>query len=606
MKLRFILFAAFAGTALLPAGALAGWTILTAVDREMEDVRDKHLVIARNVGEALDRYSVDLKNAFLLVARLQDRGGDTGAVADFLGSLDFVHFCVANLQTGVVETCAAPEALPCPSRVPPDRLAAFKTFLRPGETVFTPVMRNFHGTPSIYLLRAEGDRLFIGAVGTGYIVKQGQAVAFGAKGHAAIVDATGQVIAHPRADWRSEIKSIAKVPPVQRMMRRETGVSTFFSPALQAEMVAGFTFVPTTGWGVMIPQPLAEIRAEAVQVQYRAAGIGLLGILIAGLVSWYLSGYLARPLSSVAGMARRMAGGDLSARAKVEGGFQPREVRDLGDAFNGMADEIGAANGAMAVAVAEANRANQAKSEFLACMSHDLRTPLNAIVGIADAMRSKVLGPMDERRQDSYLGDIQRSGNMLLGLINDILDLSKIESGSYDLMEADIAIGPALQDAVDLSDYMARQHAVTVSLALPEDLPLLRCDQRSLAQVLNNLLSNAIKFSHRGGEVRIGGWLGEAGGLEIAFADDGIGMKPEEIDRLKQPFTQAASHTSRMYQGTGLGLYICRKIMELHDGSLHLDSRFGRGTTVTIRFPAGRTLAGSAARAERGKVTGRT
>ncbi|MEQ8347383.1 MAG: sensor histidine kinase [Sneathiellaceae bacterium] len=591
MKLRFILFAAFAGTALLPVAALAGWSIFTAMDKEMEDVRDKHLVIARNVGEALERYSVDLKNAFDLVAGLQGRARNEPLLVEFLNSLDFVHFCIANLRTGVVETCVAPDSQACPARIPPDRLAAFTALLQPGETVFTPVMRNLNGDPSIYMLRATGDRLFIGAVGTGYIVKQGRAVAFGAKGHAAIVDATGQVIAHPLADWRKSIRNIAQVPPVRRMMQRETGVTSFFSPALQADMVTGFTYVPTTGWGVMIPQPLAEIRAEADAVQYRAAGTGLLGVLIAGLLSWYLSGYLARPLSSVARTARRMAGGDLSARASFENGFQPREVRDLREAFNGMAAEIGKANGAMAAAVAEANRANQAKSEFLACMSHDLRTPLNAIVGIADAMRSKALGPLDDDRRDSYLGDIQRSGNMLLVLINDILDLSKIESGSYDLMEADIDIGTALQDAADLSDYMARQHGVGLTLSLADDLPLLRCDRRSLAQVLNNLLSNAIKFSHRGGEVRIGARIGPAGGLEIAFGDDGIGMMPEEMDRLKQPFTQAASHTSRVYQGTGLGLYICLKIMELHGGTLELDSRFGRGTTVTARFPAARSIA---------------
>lgn len=589
MKLRFILFAAFAGTALLPVGALAGWSFYTAMDSEMADVRDKHLVIAKNVGEALERYSVDLTNAFDMVAGLKGRVANAAVLAEFLQSLDFVHLCIADIDTGVVETCVVPDALPCPARVPQDRLDSFRALLQPGRTVFSPVMRNYKGDPSIYLLRAEGRRLIIGAVGTGYIVKQGLAVAFGAKGHAAIVDAAGNVIAHPRADWRSGIKNIAKVKPVRQMMQRETGVTTFFSPALQADMVTGFTYVPTPGWGVMIPQPLAEIRAAAVQVQYRAAGIGLLGILIAGLLSWYLSGYLARPLSSIARTARRMAGGDLSARAAFGAGFQPREVRDLGEAFNGMADEIGKANRTMSTAVAEANRANHAKSEFLACMSHDLRTPLNAIVGIADAMRSKMLGPLDDQRRDSYLGDIQRSGNMLLGLINDILDLSKIESGSYDLSDAEVDVAAALREAVDLSDYMARQHAVTVTRAVPDGLPLLRCDQRSLAQVLNNLLSNAIKFSHRGGEVRICGCIGADGGLEIIFADTGIGMKPEEIARLKQPFTQATSHTSRMYEGTGLGLYICRKLMELHGGELDLDSRFGEGTTVTIRFPAART-----------------
>ena len=570
--------------------ALAAWIFNDALKREIDSVRDKHLVIAKNVGEALQRYSIDLKNGFELVAKLPPMDRPSEGLSRFMASLNFVHFCVADLETGEIVGAVAPESLPCPQRVPPPRFKKFVSLLEEGRVVFSPIMRSPHGNPVLYLLRAYDDRLFIGAVTTKYIVKQGKAVAFGKKGHAAIVDQTGQVIAHPLPSWQQSMKNIAKVPPVQRMMARETGTMVFYSPALKADMVSGYTFVPETGWGVMVPQPIAEIQTAATLIQNSAIGISLGGILFAALLSWFLSGYLTRSLSSVVETSRKMAAGDLTARVELSKTFEANEIRELGQGFNAMAEEIAKSNHNLSQAVVQADAANRAKSDFLATVSHDLRTPLNAIIGFAQVMKSKIFGPLGDARYESYVADIENSGNILLSLINDILDLSKIEAGRYELHESEVDLAVFLRDTTELAGVQAQQKGVALAISIQNNLADLRCDERTLIQIINNLLSNAIKFSHPGGQVLIAARQTEDGAIEIRFIDQGIGMTAKDIGQVLEPFSQADSYTAREAEGTGLGLPISQKLMELHGGSLNIESELGEGTTVTITFPSVRAI----------------
>ena len=353
MRLRFLIFLTFSGTAVLPAIALATWIFNDALNREIENVREKHLVIAKNVGEALKRYAIDLKNGFELVAALPRAEQKSPAISEFMKTLNFQQFCVTDLTTGMIDTAIAPKAMPCPRQVPPDRLRKFISLLENDRVVISPVMRSAAGHPVLFLLRAYGDKLVIAAVSTGYIVKQGKAVSFGEKGHAAIVDQTGQVIAHPLPAWQNSNKNIATLAPVQSMMARKTGTMVFYSPALQADMVTGFTFVPTTGWGVMIPQPLAEIRSGATLIQNSAIGISLVCVLSAALLSWFLSGFLTRPLSSIVKTTKQMAMGDFAARVEMKGWFETTEIKELRVAFNAMADEVAKTNHSLSEAVSQ-------------------------------------------------------------------------------------------------------------------------------------------------------------------------------------------------------------------------------------------------------------
>lgn len=232
-----------------------------------------------------------------------------------------------------------------------------------------------------------------------------------------------------------------------------------------------------------------------------------------------------------------------------------------------------------------AELANRSKSEFLANMSHELRTPLNAIIGFSEIIRDQALGPVGTAEYADYAGDINRSGARLLEVINDILDIAKIEAGQVELSEEDIDLGFSIKACCWLMRDRAREGGVEISMTIPEGFPRLLADERKLKQALVNLLSNAVKFTPEGGEVEIRASLEEDGGCRIEVIDTGIGIAPESIDRVAAPFVQADTSLGRKYEGAGLGLAIAKSLTRLHDGTLKIDSTLGKGTVVTLLFP---------------------
>ena len=244
----------------------------------------------------------------------------------------------------------------------------------------------------------------------------------------------------------------------------------------------------------------------------------------------------------------------------------------------------------------KAEQANQSKSSFLAHMSHELRTPLNAIMGFSEVLKDAMFGPNIDERYKQYAGYIHRSGAHLLSLINDLLDLSKIEAGHYELHEEDIELPKALGNCVEIMREQAEREGLELRLELAADLPLLHADLRSLDQILLNLISNAVKFTPRGGHITIGAGLDAKRGLTISVADTGIGIAEEDIAKVMEPFAQVAEHGPKSKkEGTGLGLALTRYLAELHGGSVRLESEVERGTTVFVYFPSERMGKGTPA-----------
>ena len=243
-----------------------------------------------------------------------------------------------------------------------------------------------------------------------------------------------------------------------------------------------------------------------------------------------------------------------------------------------------AAEMALIAAKEEAELASRSKTEFLANMSHELRTPLNAIIGFSQVMADEVLGPMGSERYAGYARDIATSAQHLLGIISDILDVSKLEAGRVEIEDDEIEIGQMARDVLHLVVERARSLHVAIDVEVPADLPRLKVDGLKLKQVLLNLITNAIKFSHPGGRVLIRGHLAEDG-LRIDVVDHGIGMDAAEIETAVTRFGQVASTWNRKHPGTGLGLPLAIGLVELHGGRILIASEKGAGTTVTICLP---------------------
>ncbi|HAX92239.1 MAG TPA: hypothetical protein DCY07_08590 [Rhodospirillaceae bacterium] len=238
----------------------------------------------------------------------------------------------------------------------------------------------------------------------------------------------------------------------------------------------------------------------------------------------------------------------------------------------------------------QADFANRSKSEFLANMSHELRTPLNAIIGFSEIIRDQLFGPVGQDQYIEYAGDIHDSGQLLLSLINDILDMSKIEAGKRDLAETVMGVEDIVRSVTRLVAARAKAGKVRLSMSVPPTLPFFRAEERAFKQILTNLLTNAIKFTPEGGSVTLSADLGKNGEMIIAVQDTGIGMTPEEIPVALAPFGQIESALSRKNQGTGLGLPLTRALVELHGGTLGLESEVGKGTTITLTFPKERVV----------------
>lgn len=237
-----------------------------------------------------------------------------------------------------------------------------------------------------------------------------------------------------------------------------------------------------------------------------------------------------------------------------------------------------------------AEQASRAKSNFLATMSHELRTPLNAVIGFADALETRMFGELNDRQAD-YLGSIRISGLHLLSLINDILDLTKIDAGRLELEEQTIIPAQLVQMSLVLVGGNAHSRGVLIESEIPADIPNVRGDGLRLKQVLVNLLSNAVKFTPKGGKVMIRAERRDDGSTALTISDTGIGMKPEDVPRAFEMFTQIADPIVRTHGGTGVGLPLSKALVEMHGGRIEVHSVQGEGTTISVVLPADRVVA---------------
>lgn len=243
-------------------------------------------------------------------------------------------------------------------------------------------------------------------------------------------------------------------------------------------------------------------------------------------------------------------------------------------------------NQTMQVLLDEAEAANQAKSEFLATMSHELRTPLNAIIGFSEMIKREYMGPVGSPKYIEYAGDINDSGQHLLSIISDILDLAKAESGKLELNESEFDLSVVVKSTLKMFQQKAEEERIDIQFASAPSEPPIRGDERLIRQVALNLISNAMKFTPPGGRISISISVTREMGATLIVQDTGIGIAEENLERVLRPFEQVESSLSRSHGGTGLGLPYSKKVIEIHGGTLKLSSVLRRGTTVRVELPA--------------------
>ena len=439
---------------------------------------------------------------------------------------------------------------------------------------------------------AEIDLAFVGP-----IVDRAR---IGAAGYAYAVDRRGELITHPDVDLVLRRTNFGSLPQVQAALRAPANgtadsVTTGQDPD-GTEVLSAFETIDSLGWHVFVEEPLSEAFAPLEAAVWRTALLLGVFLILATATGVLLARKLVRPIETIQAAAANIGSGALDQRIEIASND---ELGVLADEFNRMAAQLQESYAGLELKVQERTQelatamdeldeksrqleaASLHKSEFLANMSHELRTPLNAILGFSQVLREQMFGELNEQ-QEEYVDDIFSSGHHLLSLINDVLDLSKVEAGQIELDIAPFSLHEALERGVVMVRERASKEGVEVTLK-PPDVGLVAGDERRVRQVIFNLLSNAVKFTPAGGAVDVRA-LQVNGEVRVAVMDTGPGVAAEDRDRIFEEFQQTEAGELQR-EGTGLGLALSKRLVELHGGRIWVDSEVGVGSTFTFTLP---------------------
>jgi len=454
---------------------------------------------------------------------------------------------------------------------------------RSGRTYFSPVYFRKETEPYMTVARAAGGGGVTAIdVNLKFVWDVVSEIRVGKAGLAYVVDSTGHLIAHPdislvlqNQDWSTRPQVVAaRLGGDERTVARDRS---------GADVLTAAAPIRPVNWLLVADVPLEEAFGPLVSELWRTALLLVAGLALSVIATVVLTRRMVQPIRALQDGAARIGAGDLDQRIDVHTGD---ELESLAGQFNNMASQLKASYAELERRVEERTAqlevANRHKSEFLANMSHELRTPLNAIIGFSEVLTERMFGELNAKQLE-YLEDIHSSGHHLLNLINDILDLSKIEAGKMDLDLSRFDLSLTLESAVTLVRERATRNGVR--LALDSDgVGEWVADERKVKQVLLNLLSNAVKFTPEGGRVSLNARR-ENGAMEISVTDTGVGIAEEDRMHVFEEFRQAGGDYLRKAEGTGLGLALARRFVQLHGGEIHLRSELGRGSMFTFTLP---------------------
>jgi signal transduction histidine kinase len=448
---------------------------------------------------------------------------------------------------------------------------------------------------------APGEGVIVADVDLGTVRDAIARARIGAAGYAYAVNSRGELITHPDKNLVLAHTNLASLPQVQGAL---TGAAAVRSDVVTTgrdldgnEVLSAFQRVDPPGWWVFVEEPLSVAFAPIESAILRTALLLVVFLLVAVVTSVLLARNLVRPIESIQVAAAKIGSGALDQRIDIS---SRDELGALAEEFNRMAarlqasyvgleqqvqartHELGSALAELDEKSRELEAASHHKSEFLADMSHELRTPLNAISGFSQVLRKQLLGEINEK-QAEYLDDILASARHLLSLIDDVLDLAKVEAGQIELEVTPFSLRGALEHGVVIVRERATREGVRISLSSDPGVDTLMGDERRITQVVFNLLSNAVKFAPAGSTVDIA-VAPLDGQVRISISDSGPGIAPADQERIFEEFQQAAAGKEQR-EGTGLGLALSRRLVELHGGHIWVDSELGKGSTFAFTLP---------------------
>lgn len=584
--IRWIILSCFLLISIVPILSLYKYIEDSAVRREIANVEQSHLIIAQNLSVAMERYATDVELIFEITADALDAGKtslfDTGLTdfdMEFVALLDGNNTPVAQASAGDTNTFGL---------LAPKMLSDLRAFAEQdtGSVVFSGILP-FNETPHIFVLKAFDDgMLALAPLSPRYLNKLQKSVAFGEKGHSMMVDQFGHVIAHPNAEWQASSKDASKISAVRRMMAGETGVQQFYSPPLKADMIAGFTFVPRTGWGVMVPQPVSELVNRAKEKQSTVlAFVGLI-IFVAVAASWFLANLVSAPIRDVVDTANRVSAGDLDARVDLSNSvICPKEAALMGGAFNEVVADLQREQLHLTAALVAAEAGSRAKSNFISVMSHEIRTPMHGLMGVMELLGSSALND----KQSSLLAVGQKAGRNMVHLLDEVLTLARLESGAAAVNVQPFSVSALVSEIIDLFGPAATLKSVDLNSSLSlAGSDMLNGDAPKLKQILMNLVGNAVKFTETG-EIRVEAAVVKGDGdtpvLSLQVIDSGIGIAPEERAKIFNDFHQVESEYNRSFGGSGLGLSIVSRIVRLLGGEVAVSDGMRGGSCFEVKVP---------------------
>jgi signal transduction histidine kinase len=466
---------------------------------------------------------------------------------------------------------------------------------RIADTYYGPVYFRNESEPYMTLAvrdATSGGGALVAEVNLKFIWDVVSRIQVGKSGYAYVVDNNGELIAHPDISAVLSRPDLSRLQQIKALSAGDTLDEPNVAQNLQGQQVlAARAAVDPPGWWIFVEQPLQDAFAPVYASLLRTAVLLIAGLVLSVLVSLMLARRMVTPIRALQASAERIGAGALDARIDVHTGD---ELEALGNAFNRMATQLRELYGTLELRVEERTRelvqakeeveiANRHKSEFLASMSHELRTPLNAIIGFSDALDEQFFGPLNAR-QARYVQHIMSSGRHLLALINDILDLSKVEAGRMELELSRFSLPEALESGATMVRERANQHGIELHVQTDPDVQVVEADERKVKQVIFNLLANAVKFTPDGGHVHVRACRTDSW-LEVSVRDTGVGIAPEDQARIFDAFQQGDRGVAQPQEGTGLGLTLSRQFVELHGGRLWAESELGRGSTFRFTLP---------------------